>query len=340
MDSRWLKIFTLLTVVLAGCGHVPTHELGDEQARKATPTKVPDTAFIRDFHSWLEQLAQKEEFSGAMLLAKDDQILFQHAYGFADRAANVPNKVDTKFYLASVSKVFTSLAILQLAQAGKFSLDDKLISVLPEYPNKEVASKVTIRQLLMHTSGLGNFFERFVQLDFRQHQTPESILPVFANDPLQFEPGTKISYSNAGYLILGLIVTRASSQSYEDYLQEHIFEPARMTNSGCSTEETRGLNAIGGAHSTVEDLFRFSLALQNHKLLDKQHTDFELTGGAGMTAERINGVRIAGHIGGAPGMSTSFELYPEIRYTVVILSTTDGAAITVRDRLRRELTRR
>jgi len=296
--------------------------------------------FVRKLRKELEQLASEQKFSGAVLLAKGDQILLKEGYGFEDPAANVLNKSETQFHLASVTKVFTAVAILQLAQAGEFSLEDKVVRVLPNYPNREAAEKITIRQLLTHRSGLCNCFGKFVQLDFARYQTPESFLRVFANDPLEFEPGAKYSYSNAGYVVLGSIVRAASGQRYEEYVEKRIFAPAGMRNSEWITGETRGLNAIGGARSTVENLFRFSRALQERKLLSKEYTELELAGLAGMSAEKINGLDVVGHIGSAPGMSTSLDIYPELGFTVVILSTLDGAAIRVRDQFREELTRR
>jgi CubicO group peptidase (beta-lactamase class C family) len=306
---------------------------------QGAPNKT-ETDIVREIRIELDRLAGEEKFSGAVLLAKGDQILLKEAYGFEDHAAKVSNTVATRFYLASVSKVFTAAVVLQLVQEGKFSLDDKLVKVLPEYPNKDAAGKITIRQLLTHRSGLCNCFEKFVQLDFARYPTPESFLSVFANDPLEFEPGAKYSYSNAGYIVLGLIVRAASGQRYEDFVQKRIFEPAAMSNSEWVTGETRGLNATGGARSTINDMFRFSRALQERKLLNHEYTKLVLAGGAGMTAETINGVNVVGHIGGAPGMSTSFDMYPEQGFTVVILSTVDGAAVTVRDRVRSRLTRR
>ena len=330
-------LFTLLALLTMGCEHIPSAPGTGEEARRQR--RLRETEIVRDLQSHLQQLADENRFSGAVLLAKDNTILFEQAYGFADPAAKVPNKLNTTFYLASVSKVFTSVAILQLAQAGKLSLDEALIKLLPDYPNKEVAKKITVRQLLTHTSGLGNFFERFVALNFRQYQTPESVLPVFANDPLQFEPGSKHSYSNAGYLLLGLIIEHVAGQSYEDYVREHMFKPAGMTSSGYSASESRAMDAVGGAYSTVGDLLKFSRALRVHKLLNQEYSMLLMNGGGGMQALSIGGIRVAGHIGGAPGMSTSFDIFPDLGYTVVILSTSEGAAVVLRDRVRRELTK-
>jgi CubicO group peptidase (beta-lactamase class C family) len=301
------------------------------------PQLKEDTQVVEDLRHFLEELSSKKEFSGAVLLAKGDQILFEEPYGSSGAEKNT---LDTEFSLASVTKVFTAVAVLQLAQAGRFSLDDRLIAVMPTYPNKENGNKITIRHLLNHQAGLGNLFQKFAGADFENSPKAESFLALFAGDPLLFEPGTKTSYSNGGPLILGLIIEHVTGRSYEDYVGEHIFRSAGLKKSRFSEGKTRGLNAIGGGLSTVRDLLRFSSSIQNRKLLNEEYAGLILSGGAGMTLETINQTSVVGHIGSAPGMSTSFDIYPEQRYTAVALSTTDGAALLVRDRLRQNLTRR
>jgi D-alanyl-D-alanine carboxypeptidase len=297
-----------------------------------------DAAIVARLRAYLEPLSAANRFAGVVLLAKGEKILFHEASGLANRNARAPNTVGTQFPLASVSKVFTAVAVLQLAQERKLSLDGKLIDVLPEYPNKEVANKVTVRQLLTHRSGIGNHFGTFLRADFAKHPTAEAFLPLFANEPLRSEPGTTYYYSNAGYLVLGLIVARVAGQSYDDYVREHILNRAGMRESACSTNETRGLNAVGGLLSTVEDLHRFSLALQGGRLLNKEFTNLQISGGSGMETVTIKGVRMVGHLGAAPGMSNSLEIYPEAGYTLVILSSTDRAAPPIRDKVREAVT--
>jgi CubicO group peptidase (beta-lactamase class C family) len=344
---------------------------------------MSDAQILQDLKANLDRLVAEDKFSGAVLIAKGDTILFEHAYGYADHAFNALNKVDTKFNLGSMGKMFTAVAVLQLVEQGKLSLDDLLIKDLPDYPNKEVANKITIYQLLTHTSGLGDFFgKEFADSSMARFQTLESLLPLFVNQPLLFEPGTKWSYSNAGFIVLGLVIQHVSGESYYDYVREHIFKPAGMINTdnyntdadipnlalGYTNMPTkmgeppsaqrrsnifmlqRGGSA-GGGYSTVEDLFRFARALEAYKLVKREYTDMEMTGKVatgrpggvkyafGMQEQFLNGVRIVGHAGGAPGINSNLDMYPDLSYTVAIMSNYDlGTVNLVNERLRLELT--
>lgn len=138
-----------------------------------------------------------------MLVARDTSIIFLRVYGYADKRFNVPNRTDTKFNLGSINKFFTKVAIGQLAVQGKLLFDDKLIKHLPDYPNKSIAEKVTIGQLLTMTSGLGDFFsEKYDQTPKDKIRTLQDYLHLFVGEPLVFEPGTQQRYSNAGYIVL------------------------------------------------------------------------------------------------------------------------------------------
>jgi CubicO group peptidase (beta-lactamase class C family) len=314
---------------------------------------------------FLDQLAVSDSFSGAVLIAKDEEPVFRKAYGMANKNGNVQNQVATKFNLGSMNKMFTGVAIAQLAEQGKLSFNDTVGKYLPNYPNKAVAGKVTIHQLLTHTSGLGDYFnEKFsaAQSDFRR---VADYLPVFANDPLAFEPGQGWKYSNAGYIVLGAIIERVTGQSYYDYVQKQIFKPAGMSHTGfyppvgdlpgaatpytnvgpkglgqgprhaAERVELRG-GPAGGGYSTVDDLLKFSIALRRHKLLSPQYTDLVTTGkvdapfgkyGYGFGVVNFNGVRSFGHNGGAPGISAQFDVYPDLGYTVIVLSNYDPPAM-------------
>jgi CubicO group peptidase (beta-lactamase class C family) len=342
--------------------------------------RMSDAQIIQDLRSHLDKLAPEDRFSGTVLVAKGDEILFEHAYGYADRAFKAPNKVDTKFNLGSMGKMFTAVSILQLAQEGKLSLQDKLIKDLPDYPNKDVASKITIYQLLTHTSGLGDFFgKEFLDSSMAKFRTLESLLPLFVDKPLQFEPGAKWSYSNAGFIVLGLVIQHVSEETYYDYAREHVFRPAGMINTdnyntdadvpnlalgytnmpdemGKPPSPQRRSNifilqrggSAGGGYSTVEDLFRFAQALRGHKLLNTEYTDMIMTGkvptprpgvkyGFGMEEMLENDVRIVGHGGGGPGINSQLDMYPELGYTVAVMSNYDQGATPVANRLRWEL---
>ena len=251
----------------------------------------------------LTRMSEADEFSGAALVAKDGRVIFKKAWGQADHATGTPNRTDTKFNLASAGKMFTSVAVLQLAQAGKLSLDDTVGQHLPEYANKDVREKVTIRQLLSHKSGLGEMFNAKYKAERENLRTVKAFVSLFENDPLQFKPGTRYSYSNAGFCLLGAIVEKVSGEDYYQYLDKHVFEPAGMhdtgafetdkpidnvaigyTRDGATTpEELRArrdnikLHVVkgspaGGGFSTVEDLQRFAAALLGKRLLNDEYT--------------------------------------------------------------------
>ena len=175
---------------------------------------------------------QRIRFSGAVIVALNGEPLLEKAYGLADRSTNTPNQVDTKFNLGSMNKMFTAVSILQLVEQDRLSLDNTIMDILPDYPNSTVAGAVTIEQLLTHTSGMGDCFTgEFFTTPAEQLKTVDGYLPLFVNQPLQFAPGTQYSYSNAGYIVLGLIIEKITGQSYFDYVRENIYLPAGMVNT-------------------------------------------------------------------------------------------------------------
>jgi len=328
---------------------------------------------LKDSNAFLEGLVAADQFSGAVLVAQNDQILLEKAYGLAKRSPDVPNNVDTKFNLGSMNKMFTAVAILQLMEQGKLSLDDTIIEHLPDYPNSEVAGQVTIHHLLTHTSGLGDVFTgKFIE-NPNLYRSNTDFLPLFVNEPLQFKPGEQFSYSNAGYVVLGLIIERVSGQSYDDYIQRHILESGGMVNTGAFAIDantpnlaigytTRDINgyktipltdnssmmpgkgfAAGGWYSTVGDLLRFRNALLNFEILNPALTELLLTGKVDVQANfryaygffdrKIAGQRVVGHGGGAPGVCSSLGMYLETGYTVIILSNSDEGCLRALDYL-------
>ena len=270
------------------------------------PTAAP--AAEQDMQPYLDSLANENKLSGAILVAKDGKPIASKAGGIANRETGAPNTLETKFNLGSMNKMFTAVAIAQLAQAGKLKFDDTIARHLPDYPNKPVAEKVTIHQLLTHTSGMASYWgEKFAAQ--RTHLTTvPAHLPLFANEPLSFTPGEKFQYSNSGYMLLGAIIEKVSGRSYYDYLRERIFAPAGMNETGfynangdnpdvaigytrmgpngerhegerphTDLREIRG-GPAGGGYSTVGDLLKFHLALRSSKLLDEEHTRIVTTG--------------------------------------------------------------
>ena len=287
---------------------------------------------ITSLQEIVDRAAGEGKFSGVVMLAKDGQPQFARAYGFADAAKTVKNRVDTKFNLGSINKVFTQVAIAQLAADGKLSLGDTVRKHLPDYPSP-VADKITIQQLVEFRSGLGDFFgPEFLAAPPSKIRKLSDYLPLFVNKPLLFEPGTERRYSNAGYIVLGLIIERVSGQSYFDYVREHVFKPAGMRDSdsyaiddnvpnraagitkrGDLQMPGRGSSA-GGGYSTADDLLRFANALQQNKLLSPQWTDWVFHG-----KEHNLGVA-----GGAPGINATLSIEPP--YTLIVLSNFDPPA--------------
>ena len=274
----------------------------------------------------LTRAADAAHFSGVILLAEDGKPVLLKAWG-----AN--NHTDTKFNLGSINKIFTQVAIGQLAQAGKLALDDNVRKHLPDYPSP-IADKITIRQLVEHRSGMGDFFgPEYMATPPSKIRKLSDYLPLFVNKPLEFEPGTDRRYSNAGYIVLGLIIERETGQSYYDYVRDHIFKPLGMKNTDSyfldenvpnrATPITkrekaelpgRGSSA-GGGYSTAGDLLRFAQGLRAGKLLDQERTDWVFRG------EKERSLAIAG---GAPGINAVLRIGSP--YTLVVLSNLDPPA--------------
>jgi D-alanyl-D-alanine carboxypeptidase len=295
--------------------------------------KADEKELVSSVKAFLEAETRADDFSGVVLIAKDSHILFLEAYGEADRENKVPNRKDTKFNLGSINKSFTRVAILQLEKQGKLALSDPIKKFLPDYPNAQAAEKVTIRQLLNMASGIGDFFgARYDATPKEKIRTLQDYLPLFADLPLEFEPGKGNRYSNGGYVVLGLIIEKASGLDYYTYVRENIFKPCGMSNTdsfprdadvpnlarGYTREEGAGggrvLNlatlpgrgsSAGGGYSTAEDMLRYVLALKDKKILLP-----DIEGGLGIA-------------GGAPGINSAVEWDPRSGSIVIVLTNFD-----------------
>jgi CubicO group peptidase (beta-lactamase class C family) len=302
-------------------------------------------------------------FSGTVLVARNGKPVFAQAYGLSDREHKIPNMLKTRFRIGSMNKMFTAVATLQLAQAGKLSLNDPVGKYLTDYPNKEVATKVTINHLLTHTGGTGDIFGPDFQAHRLELRTLEDYVRLYGNRGLKFEPGSQWDYSNYGFILLGRVIEKVSGQSYYDYVREHIFKVAGMTSTDSAPEDQavtdrsigytrmgaanedewhpntdtlpyRGTSA-GGGYSTVNDLVSFANALQQHKLLNAHYTELVTTGkidtpngkyAYGFADHTINGTRCFGHGGGAPGMNGDLEICPGSASIIAVLANTDPPA--------------
>jgi D-alanyl-D-alanine carboxypeptidase len=303
------------------------------------------------------ELAKKDEFSGVVLVARHGEVLLQKAWGLANREANTPATLDTRFRLGSMNKMFTSVATLQLVEAGKLSLDDTIGKILPDYPNKDVASKVTVRHLLTHTGGTGDIFGPDFdknRLTLREHS---DYLKLYGSRGLDHEAGAEFRYSNYGFVLLGALIEKVTGMSYYDYVRSHIFQPAGMSSTDSLTEADAVPNrsvgymkgpggwvpntdtlpwrgtAAGGGYSTAGDLLRFAQALESGKLISKASlaaatTPYKEDYGYGFGINEEGPQKSYGHSGGAPGMNGSLRIFPQLGYVVISLSNLDPPAAT------------
>ena len=226
-DEGWNR--RLLPVPLRGGGRSSAPPDGNEdrerRARRtaeakapAEPPKASDAEAAAATDEFLRDLASRDEFSGVVLLARNNAAFLEKAYGLADREFRVPVNIDTKFNLGSINKIFTKTAIAQLAAAGKLSLTDTISKHLPRY-GAPYAGRVTIQQLLDFSSGMGDIFgAKFDATPKEKLRTLADYLPFFEGDPLKFEPGARHEYSNAGYIVLGLIIEAVSGKDYYAYV--------------------------------------------------------------------------------------------------------------------------
>jgi len=309
----------------------------------------------------LDEDAVAGRFAGTVLIAKHGEPALAEAYGLSDRDHKAPNTLRTRFRIGSMNKMFTATATLQLAQAGKLGLNDPVGRYLTDYPNKDLAAKVTIYHLLTHTGGTGDIFGPEFQAHRLELRTLDDYVKLYGSRPLKFEPGSQWEYSNYGFILLGAVIEKVSGQSYYDYVRDHVYKPAGMTSSGSEPEDQavgdrsvgytrmggasehpntetlpyRGTSA-GGGYSTVEDLVKFANALAAQQLLDARYAEMLTTGkvdtpGGGRYAfgfedRTVNGIRCFGHGGGAPGMNGELEICPTAGYVVAVLANLDPPA--------------
>lgn len=364
----------LAGLALAAALSVP---VGAAPTTAATGTDDPLAASVR---AYVDSLAAAGAFSGTLMIARDGVPVLEGAWGTAHRRYDVPNRPDTRINLGSMNKMFTAVAIAQLVEAGKIGWDDFVGRHLPDYPNARVRDEVTVRHLITHTSGMGSHFTReFVDASKLAYREPADYLPLFVNEPLAFDPGARFAYSNAGFMVLGMIIEAASGENYFDYIRAHVYGPAGMTRTDSydadgtdpdiamgyyvdddgTVRENTLLHSVkgtpaGGGYATVGDLVRFANALRDGRLISGETlalmtawaNERGVRGGVkrgygyGFTlGETADGVRTFGHAGGFPGINGILDVYPEPGYTVAALSNMDGGAEAVAGHVRTLLPR-
>ena len=252
------------------------------------------------FDKMLSEQFKPHEPGASALVARNGQVIYKKAFGMANLELDLPMQVDNVFWVASIGKQFTAVAILQLMEQGKLNLQDEITKFIPDYPTQ--GNKISIEHLLTHSSGIHNFSgmkdpEKKLALDC----TPNEVIDFFKNLPMRFTPGTKWEYSNSGYFLLGYIIEQITGKPYSVYLEDNFFKPLGMTNSlyandiriiknrvgaysqgehGFENSKPRNITHVysaGAIQSTVEDLFKWHQAVHSNKLVKKESLDKAFT---------------------------------------------------------------
>jgi CubicO group peptidase (beta-lactamase class C family) len=331
----------------------------------------PETSAVKEkLHEYVESYGKQGTFNGVVLVAEKGKVLLSQGYGMASFELNVKNTPETKFLLASITKTFTSVTVMKLADQGKLSLDTKLSDVLKWY-RSDTGSKITIRHLLNHTSGIPNYFNL-------RGKTVHDVMKEFGNGPidktafaqkycqgnLEFEPGTRWNYNNSAYFLLGLIIEEVSGLGFEKALQQLIFNPLGMNNTGdiqpdpfkivpgLATGYMRNFTnfshppywnmstayAAGSIYSNTEDLLKFDRALYDENFLSKAAYDAMFTPflnnyGCGWEIRELPAKsgqpakKARTHEGFLFSWHTRFYQIPDDQYLIVILSNGGSAPI-------------
>lgn len=306
----------------------------------------------------MEQVIQSfvtaKQFMGAVLVSKDGQTVLDKGYGYANLEWSIPNSPDAKFRLGSITKQFTAASILLLEERGKLSAGDPVKKYMPNAP--AAWDKITIYNLLTHTSGIPNFtsFPEYHASEATS-TTPEQLVARFRDKPLDFQPGEKWSYSNSGYVLLGYLLEKISGQSYKDFVQQNIFKPLGMSDSGYDSNAaiiphraygySPGPNgpqntgyidmtipfSAGSLYSTTHDLLRWEEGLFGGKVLSaaslkKMTTPFKENYACGLMVRTVKGHSVIEHGGGIEGFNTQLAYYPDEKLILIVLGNLNGSA--------------
>ncbi len=303
----------------------------------------------------VQAYVQADRFSGAVLVAKGDRVVLREGFGLANREWDIPATPQTVFRLGSLTKQFTAAAILQLSEQGKLGLDDPISKF---YPAPPAWSQITLRHLLTHTSGIPSYtnIPGFFDVAARADLTPEQIVALTRDKPLEFKPGSRFNYDNTGYVLLGYVIEKVSGQTYKAYVEDHIFKPLGLVHSGYdvtadilprraagySVSAGKATNtpylsmtlpyAAGSLYSTVDDLLAWELALQGGKVikpasLKAMFTDYGAKYGFGQAISALGTHRLWTHSGGINGFATVLGRYPDDDLTVIVLSNVQEAPV-------------
>jgi CubicO group peptidase (beta-lactamase class C family) len=309
----------------------------------------------------IQSYVTNKTFMGAVLVAKDGKLLINEGYGSADLEWKIPNSPQVKFRLGSLTKQFTAASILLLEERGKLKVEDPVSKYMPDAP--AAWQKITIYNLLTHTSGIPSFtgFPEYRPTEWKD-TTPAELVARFKDKPLEFEPGSKFNYSNSGYVLLGYLLEKISGQTYGEFLQQNIFTPLGMADTGIDSNKTilperaqgyepsaHGIQhagyismtipfSAGALYSTTGDLLKWEQALFGGKVLSpasltKMTTPFKDDYAFGLFVDTKDGHKHISHGGGIEGFNTSVGFYPDDKLVVIVLGNLVGAVDQVANAL-------
>jgi len=325
-------------------------------AASAQQSSAPPPDLTAKFNEYMDAQARISRFTGAVLVAREGKVLFARGYRMANMEHNIANTPQTKFRLGSITKQFTAVAFMQLQEKGKLTVQDLVCKYVPECP--AAWAPITIHHLLTHTSGIPSFtsFPDY-QPTMMLPSPPEKTLARFRDKPLDFAPGERYSYSNSGYVLLGYILEKVAGQTYDQYLREHILDPAGMSNTGYDWNTTvlpgrasgysrRGQSAYanaeyihmsiphaaGSMYGSVEDFVKWDQALYGETVLKQaslgaMFTPVKDNYAYGWVVRDIAGRKTIGHGGGINGFNTAFTRYPDDNLMVVAFSNVEGTRV-------------
>ncbi len=302
----------------------------------------------------IQSFVDNKTFMGAVLVSKEGKLIINQGYGSADLEWNIPNAPDAKFRLGSLTKQFTAASILLLEERGKLKIEDPISKYMSDAP--ATWSKITIYNLLTHTSGIPNFtsFPDYAPTEWKD-TNPTELVARFRDKPLDFEPGSKFSYSNSGYILLGYLLEKISGQTYADFLQQNIFTPLGMTDTGLDdnamilpkraqgySPSPKGIHhagytsmtipfSAGAIYSTTGDLLKWEQGLFGGKVINpasltKMTTPFKDDYAFGLLVVNKDGHKRITHGGGIEGFNTSLNFYPDDKLIVIVLANLNGGA--------------
>jgi CubicO group peptidase (beta-lactamase class C family) len=342
----FILFFALLSS--AGIAQQRTTERADQKLESPLQVEMSGDPLAARFDSVLTAYLANQQFNGTVLIGQKGKILFEKAYGYRDADKKIPHDASDIFQIGSLTKQFTSAIIMQLEKEGKLSVNDKLSKFFPGFKNGD---KITIRHLLTHTSGLYDYTAdtTIMGTNVTKTYTRDQFISIFKKYQPDFEPGTKWSYSNTGYMMLGYIIEKVTGKSYAKNLRERIFQPLGMNHSGLdfthldNKQKSTGYFSIsdeasmvapvvdstisfsaGSIYSTVEDLYKWERAIYTDKILPqsswrKIFTPFKNKYGYGWAIDSIYGKEVMAHSGGIHGFTSYIIRIPQEELTVIML---------------------